>query len=356
MSVTKVVSTTVLLCASGALALLQQPAPPHPPPQAKAPAPPASQQGPAPDDARGRIRVRTELVVVPVTVKDAGGNPVLDLARTDFRILEDGLEQEIEVFSSDPFPLSAVLLIDNSLQQKAAEQVQKSMTAVAGGMSAADEAAIMLFDEQTAQPSEWFTDSDKLYDQLKRTELDGQFSVRAGGPMTSGPRINSQPQAGGVPPSPARSGRNSKRLDDAVFAAAMHLRNAPRDRRKIVFLISDGANSKGNKVSFDEAVRALLSADISVYAIGVGDAHLSRGINALSRYAHSTGGDVFYAGSRGGLEGLYARVTEQARNQYTLAYAPRRSGAARDFHDIEVRVRRRSVTVLARQGYFSPSL
>ncbi len=355
MPASKVATASTLTLLSAVLLAAQQPAPPHPPAGSKTPGASRAQQ-PWPDDARGRIRVRTELVVVPVTVKDSSGNAVLDLARTDFRILEDGVEQEIEVFSSDPFPLSAVLLIDNSLEQKAAEQVQKTMTAVAGGLSAADEAAIMLFDEQTAAPSEWFNDTDKLYDQLKRTELDGQFSVRAGGPMTSGPRINAQPQAGGVPPSPARSGRSSKRLDDAVFAAAMHLRQAPRDHRKIVFLISDGANSKGNKVTFDDAVRALLSADISVYAIGVGDAHLSRGINALARYAHSTGGDVFYAGRRGSLEGLYARVTEQARNQYTLAYAPNRGGPSRDFHDIEVRVRRRSVTVLARQGYYSPTL
>ena len=68
-----------------------------------------------------------------------------------------------------------------------------------------------------------------------------------------------------------------------------------------------------------------------MYAVGVGEANLNRGItflgnNILAKYAHSTGGDIFYGGvSREELEGLYARVSEQARNQYTIAYSGART-------------------------------
>lgn len=314
------------------------------------------------DGARGRIRARVDMVLVPVTVKDATGRPVLELVKKDFRLFEDDVEQEIELFSAEPFPLSAVLLIDNSLSKKASEQVQKSIAAIAGGMSAADEAAILLFDELTSGQTEFIADNDKLFETLQRLKIGGEFSVRAGGPMTSGPRVNSIPQPGTLPTATTRSARLPKHIDDAIFAAAQLLRGAPRDRRRIIFLISDGVNGKNNTYKFEDVSRALLSAGISVYAIGVGDAQFDRGpnlpgvslANVLARYAYATGGDVFYAGSRESLERLYTQVTEQARLQYTLGYSSKGTDRTKDYHGIEVKVRRAGLNILARQGYFQP--
>src|SRR5574341_1055398 len=76
---------------------------------------PAQQQ----EDPRFRIRTTVALVVVPVTVKSPAGEAVLDLRREEFRLFEDKVEQEIDLFSNDPFPLSAVVLLDNGLPQKA---------------------------------------------------------------------------------------------------------------------------------------------------------------------------------------------------------------------------------------------
>jgi len=69
-------------------------------------------------------------------------------------------------------------------------------------------------------------------------------------------------------------------------------------------------------------VKELLRYNISVYSLGVGSGFLDRKFTRLQSYAHDTGGDVYYAARRNSLEELYSRVTEQARNQYTLAYAP----------------------------------
>ncbi|MBI3404859.1 MAG: VWA domain-containing protein [Acidobacteria bacterium] len=335
--------------------------PPQGPPTAVSPA--ASQPAASQDDPRGRIRSRVDMVVVPVTVKDSTGRVVLDLAKEDFRLLEDKVEQRIELFSAEPFPLSAVILLDNSLSKKAADQVQKTISSLAAGMSADDEAAIMLFDSIPSEPTEFFADNDKLYEQLKRVQVNGEFTVRAGGPMTSGPRINSMPTQGSAPVNSASTSRLPKHLDDAVFAAAQLLRKAPRDRRRIIFLISDGQNEKNNTYKFEDVSRALLSSGISVFSIGVGDVRLDRGPhiplvsleNLLARYAYATGGDVFYAGSKESLSSLYARVTEQARLQYTLGYASKGTDRTKDFHDIDVRVKRPGLNVLARQGYYSPS-
>ena len=95
-----------------------------------------------------------------------------------------------------------------------------------------------------------------------------------------------------------------------------------------------------------------------MYAIGVGEANLNRGItflgnNILAKYAHATGGDIFYGSSKEDLEGLYTRVSEQARNQYTIAYVPRGTDRTADYHNVEVRVKRQGLTIKTRDRYYS---
>ncbi|HET9803256.1 MAG TPA: hypothetical protein VFP96_08470, partial [Candidatus Acidoferrum sp.] len=52
------------------------------------------------------------------------------------------------------------------------------------------------------------------------------------------------------------------------------------------------------------------------------------------------------------LEELYSRVTEQARNQYTLAYSPQGNDKTKDYHAVEVRVRRAGLNIITREGYY----
>jgi len=85
----------------------------------------------------------------------------------------------------------------------------------------------------------------------------------------------------------------------------------------------------------------------------VGRSYLDRKLNRLQSYAHDTGGDVYYAERRNSLEELYSRVTEQARNQYTLAYSPQGNDKGKDYHPVEVRVRRPGLNIITREGYFS---
>lgn len=308
------------------------------------------------EDPRARIRTTVELVVVPVTVKDPQGRLVADVRKDEFRIFEDSVEQQVEVFSVDPFPLSAVVLLDNALKLKAAEQVEGSLRAIAGGFSESDEVLVCRFDTVFETLGDFGTNNDKLLTQLKRLDLDKTFPGQGSGPMTLGPRINA---GAGSPGTPSRAqitlgGRETKNIDDALYAAGQLLRDRERGRRRIIYLVSDGLNSRNNTYSFSDTIKVLLSADISVYAIGVGDASLSRGTGVLPKYARATGGDVFYASKRAELEDLYAQVTEQARNQYTLAYVPQKTDRSLEYHTIEVRVRRPHLALLARDGYFVP--
>ena len=357
-----------LLCPSGLLAQ-EPPAAPVPkvapdaakqnPPRPQDSQIPPSQQNPT--DSQSILKINVNYVFLPVTVKDGDGHLVPDLTRGEFRIFDDSVEQRLEFFSAEAFPLSVVVLLDNDLKTKDAEQVESSLSAILAGLSSNDEAFVCRFDSNF-HPGKGFTrDQDKLLTELHRTRLSTDRPDVAGpdpGGPYSGPTINGQSAVSpGAPPIAASTviigEKSRKALDDAVYEASQLLKDRGRDRRKMIFLISDGENGKTNHYTYDNTVKELLRYGVSVYSLGVGGGFYERKFSRLQSYAHDTGGDVFYAAKRNSLESLYSRVTEQARNQYTLGYNPRGNDKAKDYHTVEVRVRREGLSILTREGYYS---
>jgi len=357
-----------LLCLSGLLAQ-EPPAAPVPkvapdaakqnPPRPQDSQIPPSQQNPT--DSQSILKINVNYVFLPVTVKDGDGHLVPDLTRGEFRIFDDSVEQRLEFFSAEAFPLSVVVLLDNDLKTKDAEQVESSLSAILAGLSSNDEAFVCRFDSNF-HPGKGFTrDQDKLLTELHRTRLSTDRPDVAGpdpGGPYSGPTINGQSAVSpGAPPIAASTviigEKSTKALDDAVYEASQLLKDRGRDRRKMIFLISDGENGKTNHYTYGNAVKELLRYGVTLYSLGVGGGFYERKFSRLQSYAHDTGGDVFYAAKRNSLESLYSRVTEQARNQYTLGYNPRGNDKAKDYHTVEVRVRREGLSILTREGYYS---
>jgi hypothetical protein len=70
---------------------------------------------PTPPPAEEVIKVSSRLVVVPVSVLDSSGQPVLNLTTRDFRVMEENRMQEVEqVTDAEKVPLEIVLLFDIS--------------------------------------------------------------------------------------------------------------------------------------------------------------------------------------------------------------------------------------------------
>src|SRR5215471_14964993 len=231
-------AAAVAVLVLGVASVFAQDPPPAPVPKVNPP--PASQSPPtaapqnttprtiAPSDSQSTLRVNVNLVILPVTVKDGAGRLVPDLTRSEFRILDDNVEQRLEYFSAEAFPLSAVILLDNDLKSKDARQVESSLSAIVAGLSANDEAFVCRFDSNF-HPGKGFTrDQDKLLTELHRTRLSTDRPdappPAAGGPY-SGPTINGQSATspGAPPPFPSTAiigQKSSKALDDAVYEAA----------------------------------------------------------------------------------------------------------------------------------------
>jgi VWFA-related protein len=347
----------------------QKPAPPPMPPVRTVPA------GSVPKDLETgqdlyTITVTTNLVTVPVTVKDREGRLVNGLLPKDFSVLENGQKQTLKFFTSDPFALSAAVIFDTGMPDVGLKKVQETLSALQGAFSQFDEVGIYTYSSTVGRVAD-FTGVGK---QLTATlnQVKGYSGANNGPPVTSGPlgpqgpTINGHPldipvQPVSTPPKVAHV------INDAILLAARDLSKRDRARRKIVFVISDG-REQGSTASYADTLKVLLTQNITVYAVGVEGAaipgygtlqriHLPKTgavmgySNILPKYVSATGGGRVYSElAQADIERAYARAIGDARNQYTLGYTPK-SGIG-GYRQIEVRVRRPDVKVYAKDGYY----
>jgi VWFA-related protein len=312
------------------------------------------------------IRVNVNFVEIPVTVKDTSGRLVEGLTYRDFAVFEDGVQQRISVFYSQPFPLSVAVVVDTDLPQESMRKVNDSLHSLVAAFSEFDEVALYRY-AATVQEISGFTGaaliSDSTLQRVKRTGRQGG-PVAAGGTINQVPMINGHPaDPGAINPIYTSPPRELHVLNDAILRAATDLARRPgAARRRIIFVISDGRES-GSTANYDEVIRVLRARNISVYGVGVDTAatpiydKLNRiripgqGYgNILPKYVVETAGDWSAEFSREAIERAYARITEVARNQYTLGFNTRITPAS-NCRELVVNVHRPDLVVRSRPSY-----
>jgi VWFA-related protein len=346
-----------------------KPTPPPMPPVRTVPA------GSVPKDSETgedlyKITVTTNLVLVPVTVTDNQGRLVGGLLPKDFSVLESGQKQTLKFFTSDPFPLSAAVVIDTGMPDVGLKKVQETLSALQGAFSQFDEVGIYTYSSTVGRVAD-FTGVGK---QLTATlnQVKGYSGANNGPPVTSGPLGPQGPYINGhpidTPVTPVSAPPKVARvLNDAILLAARDLSKRDRARRKIIFIISDG-REQGSTASYKDTLKVLQTQNITVYAVGVEGAaipvydklqriHLPKTgavlgySDILPKYVNATGGGTVYSEmAQADIERAYARAIGDARNQYTLGYSPK--AGIGGYREIEVVVRRRDVKVYAKRGYY----
>jgi Ca-activated chloride channel family protein len=101
-----------------------------------------------PPVAKNEIRVRTNEVIVPVTVLDKHGDPVLDLSEADFHVFEGSVEQKIDHWDFDGDPLAVALLLETSTHIKSLAPTIHSLASIFSEniMAMDGEAAVITYD------------------------------------------------------------------------------------------------------------------------------------------------------------------------------------------------------------------
>src|SRR5208283_5479662 len=97
------------------------------------------------------IRKVANLVLVPVTVKDPEGRLVGGLRPRDFTVLENGKVQNLTFFTSDPFALSAAVIIDTGMPDVGLKKVQETLSALQGAFSQFDEVGVYTYSSRVGR-------------------------------------------------------------------------------------------------------------------------------------------------------------------------------------------------------------
>jgi len=299
----------------------------------------------------GQIRVRSDLVVVPVGVRDSDGETVTGLTKEDFTVLEDRRIQTISNFDSDPQRLSAAILVDDGIAGIELHRVASQLSAISAGITSEDEVITFRYDRSVEKLSDFSNDPkvlQKSFDAIKKVadgHTEEQHELITGGPGWLRSIL-------GIFPDGSKGSSQNHVLHNAIYDAAMALKDRPSDRRRIVFIVSDGvASGPANVHTLAQNTELLLKSDIQVFAVSTDYARFGS-YGTLTSYAAATGGDVYAGATDQSLEHAFNRVTEQARHQYVLGYSSTNTKADSGiFRAIEVRIERPNLKLTYRKGY-----
>ncbi len=356
-------------------------APPKQPQVVQPPAgPPAKDDFQATAPEQGAAAVTTfvqnvNFVEVPVIVKDSKGKQVAGLTYRDFKVFENNTREVLRTFSVDPTPLSIAFVIDQSLTSDVMTKVNDSMGAIQGALTPYDEVAIFTYGNGA---KEWtgFTgaEGNRVPAVLALAKSSGSDELV---PINSGPMAGCNIHVNGncadpnlQPGGSTGSGpfitipKEIHTLNDAILSAARELSTRPKERLRIIYVISDG-KEYGSKATLKEVIKYLQTNKIAVYATGVGasavwgEGYVSRlhlpftmYDNILFKYTYATGGDFDSERGVNGIEKSYAKIADEARNQYTLGYLSHESIYDGKYRSIDVHVDLPGLDVIAKKGYY----
>lgn len=315
------------------------------------------------------VKITSNLVMVPVSVTDAAGNPLLGLKQSDFRIEEDGRLQEIaQLGDPEQVPLDIALLIDvsSSVSDRFAFEEQAATRFLRQVVRSTDRATVYAID-RTPRLEQARTTSE-----IASTKL---LSIRAA-----------------TGPSPTA-------FYDTVIEAARYLgANAPEHHRRVIVAISDGEDNFSNSVR-DSAVavyrateneddntpagrqriraasetalqaahrkaqtemqREVQNANAVFYSINPSgqsirlNAISTRAQNGMQQLATATGGSAFVPDTISALDSVFNRIASELRAQYLVGYYSNNQAGGQAFRRISVSTPSRAeLRVRSREGYY----
>lgn len=321
------------------------------------------------------IKVNSRLVVVPVSVLDANGQPVLGLRKEDFRVAEENKIQQIEqVSDAEKVPLEIALLIDVSSSVNKIFELEKSAAAqfLREVMRPEDRATIFLI-----------TDKPILMQTRENAEKTS-INVRS-----------------------IAQTKSSTAFYDTVKAATRYLStNAPARSRRVILSLSDGEDNfseltrqsviaaykdldvdkitqkdldrrnsrtaKSHILAQADVSKSLQNADTIFYTINASGPSVrlniasQRAQNALQRFADETGGTAFLpqfvveknsasfeAQNIQILERIFRQISAEIRAQYLIQYYSEGEFPNNKYVKLDVNLNNPSkLRLRARQGYF----
>ena len=325
--------------------------------------------GPEEVGAGDVIRVDTNLVTIPVSVMDRDGRYIPNLRKEDFRLWEDGVEQDVAFFSSVDKPFSVVLMLDTSPStQFRLEDIQEAAITFVNQLRPDDKVMVVSFNDNINDLCDFTNDRAKLDRAIRR----------------------------------AHTG-DGTRLYDAVDAVINRALSKVQGRKAIV-LFTDGVDTTSRRATYQTNLIDAQELDALIYAVqydtsadvaatgnwpatpddifgqilggifGGGRVGVGRGGGGrrggyppngrgrqandyelaneyLRDLANNTGGRQYHAESLQNISVAFANVAEELRRQYSIGFYPKRAGQPGERRQIRVRANQPDLAVRARDSY-----
>ncbi len=125
------------------------------------------------------------------------------LLHSDFSVYENGKKQTMNFFTSDPFALSAAVIVDLGMPDITVQKVNRTFPALEGSFSQFDEVALYTYRNTVSRMADYGSASRKLATALN--ELKTKHGENNGVPVTGGPLAGTQgPMVNNIPIDPVR--------------------------------------------------------------------------------------------------------------------------------------------------------
>lgn len=303
------------------------------------------------------VRVETNLVTMPVSVVDRDGRFISGLQQKDFKIFENGVEQQVGFFQSVEQPFTVILMIDVSPSTAfQIDEIQQGAISFVNQLRPADRVMVMSFDERVhilSRPTNdrrvlrnaiyqaQFGDGTSLYDAVDyaiNRELANITGRKAVVIFTDGVDTTSR-----------RSNYQSSIADveevDALFYPIRY--NTQRNygvRRR-------GGGGGGGMDDWIGIILGGGNIQMGGGSAGSSPGEYATGLRYLETLAQNSGGRKYEADTTANLDAAFAGIAEELRRQYSLGYYPDKAGQMGERRQIKVRVMRPNVIVKAKNTY-----
>jgi VWFA-related protein len=302
-----------------------------------------SEPGPEIVDGDEVVKVETNLVNIPVSVFDRNGLYIPGLHQQDFKIFEDGREQEIAYFGTTDKPFTVILLLDTSPSTAyKIEEIQTAARAFVDLLKPQDSVMVIEFDGNVHVLAEATNDREKIYKGIRGADWGNGTSI----------------------------------YDAVDFSLRKRLSKV--EGRKAIVLFTDGVDTMSHKANYDSTLDQAEESDSLIFPIYYNTFFGNRGISSTSlpggpatiytrgvtareyalgrKYLEDlslvTGGRVFRPeATPGGLTAAFEGIAEELRRQYNIGYVPDTEGKAGQRKQIKVRVNRQNLVIRARDSY-----
>jgi len=323
--------------------------------------------GPEEVDAGDIVRVNTTLVTIPVSAMDRDGRYVPNLQKEDFRIWEDGVEQQVAFFQSVDKPFSVVLMLDTSPSTEfRLEDIQDAAISFVNQLRRDDKVMVVSFNDDIKVLSEFTTDRTRLERAILRARTHNGTRLYDALDIVINQQL-SQVQGrkaivlftDGVDTTSRLADYQSNVLDAQELDALIYT---------VQYDTSDDMNANNNPASrppdvWDQILGGIFGSgkQQGKHRNGGGSRGRARDdYDLANRYlldlANSTGGREYHADSLENMSTAFANVAEELRRQYSLGYYPKRPPEPGQRRQIKVRARQPNLAVRSRDSYvFNPS-